>query len=215
MKTNAIVTCAFFLLTSGMAAAEGGAGGKAGTGASAPAAAAPSASAPADAKKPGWDKMTFAQKRKYMKSTVLPEMKKLFVAYDAKTYQSMTCQTCHGDKAVEGKFKMPNAQLPKLPQPTNQPGFMALGQKKPDAMKFMGTQVKPKMAALLGIAEWTPTNPTGYGCYGCHTQEGAPGAAPTDSAPKTAAPKADGPKAGAPAKTAPAAKESAKAAQGW
>ena len=34
---------------------------------------------------------------------------------------------------------------------------MALQQKKPDAVKFMGTQVKPAMANLLNVDEWTPT----------------------------------------------------------
>ncbi|HEY5090436.1 MAG TPA: hypothetical protein VIK30_10725, partial [Polyangia bacterium] len=44
-----------------------------------------------------WEKMTFAQHKKYMKATVLPEMKKLYVGFDKK-YKSMTCQTCHGSK---------------------------------------------------------------------------------------------------------------------
>jgi hypothetical protein len=73
---------------------------------------------------------------------------------------------------------MPSAELPKLPAPTDRPGFMALQQKKPDAVKFMGTQVKPALANLLNLDEWTPTNPKGFGCYGCHTTEAAPAGAP-------------------------------------
>ena len=46
--------------------------------------------------------------------------------------------TCHGDKAVENKFKMPNAELPKLPAPTDRAGFMALMQKKPDSREVHG-----------------------------------------------------------------------------
>jgi hypothetical protein len=129
-------------------------------------------------KKIDWAKMDENAKKKYMKSTVLPEMKKLFVAVDKKHYSNMSCQTCHGEKAVENKFKMPNPSLPKLPQPTDRAGFMALQQKKPDVVKFMGTQVKPTMAALLGKKEWEPTNPEGFGCYGCHTQEASAAAAP-------------------------------------
>jgi hypothetical protein len=128
-----------------------------------------------------WEKMNAGQRKKYMKATVLPEMKKLFVGFDKK-YKSMTCLTCHGEKAAENKFKMPNADLPKLPAPTDRPGFMALQQKKPDAVKFMGTQVKPAIANLLNLDEWTPTNPKGFGCYGCHTQEGPAGAAPAPAA---------------------------------
>ena len=112
-----------------------------------------------------------------MKLTVLPEMKKLFVAFDAKRYQKMTCTTCHSDKGPDVKFKMPNPSLPKLPAPGDRACFMAIQQKKPEAVKFMGTQVKPKMAELLGLPEWQMNNPTGFGCYQCHTNEG-PAAAP-------------------------------------
>jgi hypothetical protein len=139
-----------------------------------------------------WEKMNESQRKKYMKATVLPEMKKLFVGFDKK-YKSMTCMTCHGDKAVENKFKMPNAELPKLPAPTDRQGFMGLQQKKPEAVKFMGTQVKPAMAALLNVDEWSPTNPKGFGCYGCHTSEGAPaGAAAPAAAPAAPAKPAGG-----------------------
>ncbi|HEY4393997.1 MAG TPA: hypothetical protein VGP64_08045 [Polyangia bacterium] len=127
-----------------------------------------------------WEKMNESQRKKYMKTTVLPQMKKLFVAVDKK-YKDMSCGTCHGGNAAEVKFKMPNPELPKLPPPTDRQGFMALQQKKPDMVKFMGTQVKPAVAALLNIDEWSPTNPKGFGCYGCHTQEAAsakPAAAP-------------------------------------
>jgi hypothetical protein len=128
-----------------------------------------------------WEKMNQGQRKKYMKATVLPEMKKLFVGFDKK-YKSMTCLTCHGGKAVENKFKMPNAELPKLPAPTNRPGFVALQQKKPEAVKFMGTEVKPALAVLLNLPEWSPANPKGFGCYGCHTSDASlapsPAAAP-------------------------------------
>ena len=131
---------------------------------------------PARNTKIDWEKMSVSQRKSYMKKTVLPEMKKLFVGFDSKRYKDMSCATCHGEKAAETKFKMPNPDLPKLPAPTDRQGFMALQQKKPEAAKFMGTQVKPAIAALLNVDEWTPTNPKGFGCYGCHTQEAAPAA---------------------------------------
>jgi hypothetical protein len=118
-----------------------------------------------------WEHMSVADKKKYMKATVLPTMKKLFQDFDAKTYKKFTCATCHGDGATDGKFKMPNAKLPKLPAPGNRDAFMALQQKKPEAVKFMGTVVKPKVAELLGLPEWSPQNMKGFGCYQCHTNE--------------------------------------------
>ena len=127
----------------------------------------------AGAKKIDWAHMSTADKKKYMKTNVLPEMKKAFQAYDAKAYKKFSCATCHGEGATDGKFKMPNPKLPKLPAPTDRAGFMALQQKKPDAVKFMGTVVKPKVAELLGLPEWTPQTPTGFGCYQCHTKDEA------------------------------------------
>jgi len=158
--------------------------------------AAPAVKPAADAKKIDWAKMTVAEKKKHMKTVVLPSMKKLFVEFDAKHYKSMTCATCHGKKAAVVKFKMPSAELPKLPQPTDREGFMALQQKKPEVAKFMGTKVKPTMASLLSLEEWEPNKPNGFGCYNCHTKEEAKAGAvdpaavrpPTGTATKPAAP---------------------------
>jgi len=170
--------------------------------AAAPAAAAPAAPSPeavAAGKSINWDTADAKAKKAHMKKFVLPQMKKLFAAVDKK-YAKMNCDTCHGKKAAENKFKMPSAELPVLPAPTDRAGFMAVAQKKPEVVKFMGTQVKPTMAALIGKAEWTETNPKGFGCYGCHTHEG--GAAP--AAPAAAPPAAPGAKPGAAAPAAPA-----------
>jgi len=135
---------------------------------------APSPEAVAAGKKIDWAKMDENAKKKYMKTTVLPQMKKLFIAFDKKHYSSMNCQTCHGEKAVENKFKMPNPSLPKLPQPTDRAGFIAVQQKKPEAVKFMGTEVKPQMAKLLGLPSFDPKNPdpNAFGCGNCHVTEG-------------------------------------------
>ena len=53
----------------------------------------PSPEAVAAGKKIDWAKMDQNAKKKYMKSTVLPQMKKLFVAFDKKHYSNMTCET--------------------------------------------------------------------------------------------------------------------------
>ena len=48
-----------------------------------------------------------------------------------------------------------------------------LEQKKPEIFKFMETVVKPKVAELVGVPEWSPQNPKGVGCFTCHTPEQA------------------------------------------
>jgi mono/diheme cytochrome c family protein len=138
-------------------------------------AAAPAAAAPTPAKI-DWEKMSKKERKDYMKKTVAPAAQKLFAGFDAKKYKKITCVTCHGEGATKGTFAMPNPQLPKLP--TEPAGFKALQEKKPEMMKFMGTQVKPQMAALLGMQEWTPQNTNGFGCYQCHTKEGGEPAKP-------------------------------------
>jgi hypothetical protein len=49
--------------------------------------------------------------------------------------------------------------LPKLPAPTDRDGFVALQQKKPEVVKFMETVVKPTVAGILGLPEWSQQNP--------------------------------------------------------
>jgi len=126
-----------------------------------------------EAKKVDWENLSFDQRKKLMKSTVYPELKKAFQSYDAKKYKKFTCATCHGDGATDGKFKMPNAKLPKLPAPTDRAGFTAMQEKKPEAVNFMRTVVAPKVAELIGLPEWSPQNPKGFGCYACHTSVAA------------------------------------------
>ena len=141
------------------------------TGAAARAAASASTAEPGAAGKADWDKMSTDERKKLMKTQVLPEMKKTFQAVNPQRYKSFSCATCHGDGATSGTFKMPNPKLPKLPAPTDQAGFMALQQKKPEVFKFMETMVKPKVASILGLPEWSPQNPKGFGCFACHTSQ--------------------------------------------
>jgi hypothetical protein len=116
-----------------------------------------------------WAAMTFEQRKAYMKTAVFPKMKELFTAFDAAHYSKFNCATCHGDGATDGTFKMPNPKLPKLPGTPD--GFKQLMADKPQVMEFMAKQVKPTMASLLGLPEFTPENKSGFGCMECHTKQ--------------------------------------------
>jgi hypothetical protein len=133
-----------------------------------------SASAPAGATaaKPGapevgWAEMNKDQRIDYMKSVVLPRMKVAFTNFSPDRYGNMNCVTCHGDSAADGSFKMPNPRLPQLPSTPD--GFKKLAEEKPAVMEFMKNEVKPKMAALLGMPDWNPETKSGFGCTECHT----------------------------------------------
>lgn len=135
------------------------------TTASAPAPATAPAAGPA--KEIAWADMNKDQRLEYMKSVVAPRMKQVFVNFSPDRFGKMNCVTCHGDSATEGTFKMPNPKLPKLP--TSPDGFKALAAERPAVMEFMKNEVKPKMAALLGMPEYTPETKSGFGCMECHT----------------------------------------------
>ena len=127
----------------------------------------PPSTAASAAKAVAWADMTKDQRIDYMKTTVLPRMKQAFTAFDPDHYDKMNCVTCHGDSATDGSFKMPNPKLPVLP---NSPeGFKRLAAERPAVMDFMKNEVKPRMAALLGVPEWTPETKSGFACGACHT----------------------------------------------
>jgi hypothetical protein len=115
--------------------------------------------------------MTKEQRGKFMKDVVMPKMKPVFTAFDAKEFAKFECKTCHGDGVADRSFKMPSPSTGELP--TTQEGFADLMKDKPEWVKFMGEQVKPQMAALLGIEEYNPQapKPGTFGCYNCHVAE--------------------------------------------
>ena len=110
----------------------------------------------AEAKK--FDDMAPAEKLKFMKEVVAPEMAKTFQAFNAEHYAEFGCTTCHGPGAKDGNFEMPTDSLPKLPD-----DMAPLMAEKPDVMKFMAETVKPQMAKLIGESE--------FGCFDCHTKQ--------------------------------------------
>jgi hypothetical protein len=114
-----------------------------------------------------WADMVKDQRIEYMKSVVLPRMKQAFANFSPDRFGKMNCVTCHGDSATDGSFKMPNPKLPKLPSTPD--GFKQLAQEKPAVFDFMKSEVKPKMAALLGVPEWNPESKSGFACLDCHT----------------------------------------------
>ncbi len=116
-----------------------------------------------------WAELDAGQRKEYMKKSVIPRMGDEFAAFNAK-YAEFTCLSCHGSSAKKGNFKMPNAELPKLPKDPE--AMKKIAMEKPDYMMFMADMVKPHMADLLGMKAFDPKTKTGvFGCGNCHVMQ--------------------------------------------
>lgn len=126
----------------------------------------PDAAANTEPGAPGvkWADKDRKQRMEHMGIVVLPEMKKLFGAYDSAGFGSFKCDECHGKDAKAVDYKMPNGLYP-LDKNDPIKGAMDYDAK---ITKFMMEQVTPKMAELLDSKPWSPENPTGVGCFTCH-----------------------------------------------
>ncbi len=109
-----------------------------------------------------FDKLDHDQQIEFMKVKVVPTMAPIFKSHDATKYADFGCKTCHGAGAEKGEFEMPNEGLPVL-------DFKDMSKFKKEDLEWMGNEVKPTMAKLLGEAEYTPETPDGFGCGGCHS----------------------------------------------
>lgn len=105
-----------------------------------------------------------------MVKTVLPRMKAEFVAFDGKRFGRMSCATCHGEGVAAGAFAMPNPALPKLSAADT---FARHRMLTPEISRFMLEKVEPDMAALLELSPYDPATHQGFGCFACHTRDGA------------------------------------------
>ena len=123
-----------------------------------------------------WKDMTFAQKKAYMKAAVMPTMKPILQAFDAKKFKTVNCQTCHGDDGPDRKYKMPSNGI--HPLPGTKESFEAKLKTEPTWPKwteFMSQKVEPAMGKLLDVPVFDPKKPTPgtFSCANCHKTEPA------------------------------------------
>jgi hypothetical protein len=111
-----------------------------------------------------FEKLTQEQRGQFMKEKVMPAMEPIFASH-LKAGEKFTCKTCHGTSVDKEVFDMPNADIVAL-------NFADMSKYKKEDLEWMGKQVKPAMAKLLGMPEFEPEHPDpkAFGCLQCHTQ---------------------------------------------
>ena len=110
-----------------------------------------------------WTDMTEKQRIAFMRGHVLPVMGALFTRHDPDTYPDPTCKLCHGPRAVDGDFRMPNESLPRLSR-----SLAREQREEPEMTRFMMEMVVPKMSELLEVPPFDPAAGKGFGCGNCH-----------------------------------------------
>jgi len=123
-----------------------------------------------------WKDLTYDQKKAYMKEAVVPAMKPVFQAFDAKKFKVVDCRTCHGKDGPERKFKMPSNDI--HPLPNTGAAFEAKLKTEPTWPKwteFMARKVEPAMGKLLAVPVFDPKKPVKgtFSCGNCHKLEAA------------------------------------------
>jgi hypothetical protein len=117
----------------------------------------------------GWPTWSRDRKFAYMRDTVLPAEKAIFARFEPLRFASLSCETCHGQGARDGTYRMPNPDLPHLDGGRN--GFQELLDKQPETLRFMQKVVAPETARLLGYAEFDMEKHVGFSCYQCHVRQ--------------------------------------------
>jgi hypothetical protein len=112
-----------------------------------------------------WANKDHKQRMEYMGIVVLPEMKKVFQAYDGTGFAQFKCDTCHGKDGKAKNYEMPSNSIYPLEKGDPIKAAMEYDEKM---TKFMVEQVTPKMAELL--EDKTMTADKGAGCFTCHPQ---------------------------------------------
>jgi hypothetical protein len=116
----------------------------------------------------GWPTWSHEKKLAYMKQTVMPAEKEIFSRFEPVRFAYLTCETCHGQSARDGTYKMPNPDLPHLVG--GKQGFMELAEKQPETLRFMQSVVVPETAHLLGYPAFDMEKHVGFSCYQCHVR---------------------------------------------
>jgi hypothetical protein len=121
--------------------------------------------APAVMKGKPWEELSQGEKKRLMKQIVLPRMREVWREMDPVRYANIDCTLCHGRRAQQGRFQMPNPDLPALDFANKLSKERA---EKPALTRFMFKHVVPEMTLALGVRPFDVKSGQGFGCQRCH-----------------------------------------------
>ena len=121
-----------------------------------------------------WASLDFEAKADVMRQRVMPEMGTVFRNFDGEEFAQFTCATCHESNFQEVNFAMPNGLDPLNPAEV---GTLAQSSDPRVARyaQFMGADVVPAMAGILGMTPYNPETQQGFGCFNCHAMAATAG----------------------------------------
>jgi hypothetical protein len=125
----------------------------------------PESGTPAPTPEKAWETLTRAEKKAVMKTRVLPHMQIVFQELDPVRYRKIDCTLCHGTRANQGQFAMPNPELPVLDFANHLRKERAENFR---VTRFMFKHVAPETALALGVAPFDAATGQGFGCPSCH-----------------------------------------------
>lgn len=115
-----------------------------------------------------WAEMSQDQKIRVMKEKVMPAVAAVWTD-SPNPEATVDCGTCHGARAQQGDFQMPNPDLPAL----NPADSFAAHQDDAAWLEFMMSTLTPTMVNALDVEGYNPQTNEGFGCFACHTMAGA------------------------------------------
>lgn len=114
-----------------------------------------------------WSQLERSERIRLMRDRIVPLGEALFTQLDAEKYDMVDCTTCHGDRALDAEYSMPNPDLIVLDfRPGS--GYQKLVAEMPHVIDFMKNRLTPELATALGKEQWAEDNPGGFGCWSCH-----------------------------------------------
>ena len=120
--------------------------------------------APQDA----WTDLSYEERHEKMTFVILPALAHRFKEAGGQKTARLTCQSCHGERAEEVRYRMPAIEALR---PDRVAEIYTDDAQLSPLVRFMRDDVTPMTARLMGVAVYDPATRQGFSCFNCHLKE--------------------------------------------